>query len=179
MSMVLGVVLATVAALTFTAPAHADFRFFQQVRTQKNEGFCIGISGASTASGAPAGLFHCDPGGGGGNQLYQFFGGISDATMVANHSRGCLRIRGNSFANGAQVVQGSCGSVSAHWQLTNLREGSTSRLASIRNRLTGKCIGYPGGVVFNGADIQVFNCDNAPFGNQNWAVNEFRSQMPG
>lgn len=176
-TMSLSALLATVAALVLTAPAHAGFQTSENLQTQKNFQFCIGISGASTASGAEAGLFHCSFNGG-GNQEYRFFGTKQDATIVPNHSKRCLRIRNNSFANGAQVVQGSCTSVSARWELTNFqRMGAFDyTMASIRNRYTGKCIGYSGGLVFNGAQIQVFNCDGA--GNQNWVVNPSGTRMP-
>ena len=68
---------------------------------------------------------------------------LAGAAAVANHSQRCLRISGNSFAIRAQVVQGSCGSKSARRRRINHQNDGAfeSRLASLRNRDTGKCIG--------------------------------------
>jgi Ricin-type beta-trefoil lectin domain len=166
------------AALLITAPAHADFNYSQPVTNQKDESFCMGISGNSKASGAFAHLFKCDPGH--GNHQFRFEGTIHGARMVNNNSKLCLRVKENSFDNGAQVVQGSCTSVSASWRLVNLQGpgGLVSRMASIQNIHNGRCIGYSGGVVFHGAELKTYGCGNTPYGNQNWVVNPNYRPMP-
>jgi hypothetical protein len=175
LTILVGGLLTTSTVLALTPSARADFSFSHPVRNQKDESFCIGIDGGFEFSGAEARLFKCV---GGGSEEFRFFGGISEARIVNNKSKLCLRIKNDSTNLGAQVVQGSCTSQSAKWRLTNLREGSTSRLASITNKHTGMCIGVSGGQIFHDAKIQVFGCGNTAFGNGNWVVNPNRSLMP-
>jgi hypothetical protein len=88
-------------------------------------GRCLGVSGASTANGAPVGQFTCNGSlGAADNQSWRFTQNVPGHFFIVNGKSGrCLGVNGNSTASGAALAQFTCngaagGNDNQSWRLS-------------------------------------------------------------
>lgn len=145
-----------------TAPPTAPGRALRNGKSS----LCLGIAGASTASGAAAGQYNCDSN---ANQRWEERAAGGNVNLINKKSSLCLGVSGGSTADGAEIAQFSCDPASPAnnqaWRLNSLGSG----FFQLVNGKSGKCIGVSGGSTANGAAIMQFPCEtNGTINNQSW-----------
>lgn len=84
--------------------------------------------------------------------------------VVAVHSGKCLDVSGASTADGAAVIQYTCGSgTNQQWQLRPV--GGSSQLVA---RHSGRCLDLPGFSTANGTRLTQYSCNGGT--NQLWST---------
>ena len=83
--------------------------------------------------------------------------------VVAVHSGKCLDVTAASTADGAAVIQYTCGSgTNQQWQVRTV--GSSFQLVA---RHSGKCLDLPGSSTANGTRLKQYTCTSGT--NQLWS----------
>lgn len=147
-------------------PPSAPGRAFQNGKSS----LCLGISGGSTASDAPAGQYTCDLANASNNQHWEERSAGSKVNLVNKKSGLCLGVSGGSTADGAQIGQYNCAPGDPNnnqaWQFNPRGSG----YFQIVNGKSGKCIGVDGGSTANGAVLLQFSCtSDGAINNQSWS----------
>ncbi|WP_405851189.1 RICIN domain-containing protein [Streptomyces sp. NBC_00090] len=127
-------------------------------------GKLLDVMGASTAEGAPVGVYQPTTG---SNQSWTFPSAAPDAwkTLSFRHSAKCLDVSGASSSDGAAVVQYSCNTgTNQQWSLRPAADGYVNVVA----RHSGKCLDVSAYSTADGAEVFQYSCNGGR--NQEWAV---------
>ncbi|MET9674545.1 RICIN domain-containing protein [Streptomyces sp. NPDC006482] len=127
-------------------------------------GKLLDVMGASTADGAPVGVYQPTTG---ANQSWTFAGTAPDVwkTLSLRHSSQCLDVVNASTADGAAVVQYGCGTgTNQQWSLRPTGGGYVTVVA----RHSGKCLDVSGESTADGAEVFQYACNGGR--NQEWAA---------
>ncbi|MFB7587096.1 RICIN domain-containing protein [Streptomyces sp. NPDC056169] len=127
-------------------------------------GKLLDVTGASTADGAPVGVYQPTTG---GNQSWTFAGTAPDVwkTLSLRHSSQCLDVVNASTGDGAAVVQYGCNTgTNQQWSLRPTGGGYVTVVA----RHSGKCLDVSGESTADGAEVFQYACNGGR--NQEWAA---------
>lgn len=140
--------------------------------TNLNSGKCVDVASGSLADGANIQQFTCN---GSGAQQFHFYPRSASGrgplpvgryTLSSAHSRLCLEVQNASGADGARVVQKTCGSAAAQrFDVLPETEGSVRLL----NAASGKSLDIEGVSLANGAALQQWSSTSGD--NQRFVVN--------
>jgi hypothetical protein len=162
---VAGVLVATIATLPAAAPAFAASAGPYQVKFA-HSGKCMDDTAGSITDGTPIQQWEC-AGATAWNATFQewsFDWTDNGFARLRNHRSGkCLNVQGRSTADGAAVIQFTCGQASGNdeWKgeyVTTLGDGDD--YYRLRARHSAKCLDVTGGVesVDNGVRLQQYGC---------------------
>ncbi|MFI9209886.1 RICIN domain-containing protein [Streptomyces sp. NPDC053253] len=159
-------------ALTFASPGSSTAQ--QWIRSTTGDGHStlinvasgrlLDVTGASTADGAPVGVYRPTTG---GNQSWTLEDTAPDAwkALTFRHSSRCLDVSGAGTADGAAVVQYGCNAgTNQQWSLRSTGGGYVNVVA----RHSGKCLDVSGQSTADGAEVFQYGCNGGR--NQEWAV---------
>jgi pectin methylesterase-like acyl-CoA thioesterase len=162
LSVLLGAVIAAAGTFFVTTSAHALETGVWYKIESRHSGLVLGISSASTASGAE--LVQWDDNGS-QDQQYRFVdAGGGYYKIQVRHSGMVLDVAGGSTDNGAKVQQwGDGGTTNQQWRITE-----SGGYATIVNRASGKALDVWGRSTARGARVSQYTPNGGT--NQQWAL---------
>jgi hypothetical protein len=96
--------------------------------------------------------------------------------LLAEHSGKCLDVSNASTDNGGNVQQWSCAGVpQQHWVIHYVGSWNGRMWHEVRVEHSGKCLDVSGASKENGANVQQWDCVNAP--QQHWTLNFVGSNL--